>query len=145
MEPRLNIVTLCVKDLALARGFYGRLGWREFSASTDGIAFFDLGGVIFGLYGFDEFVKELGIEGITPAPCAMSLAYNTRSETEVDEALAKAVEAGARLIKPAQKVFWGGYSGYFADLDGHLWEVAYNPFVGIDENGKLNMPPPEAM
>ena len=86
MEPRLNIVTLCVKDLASARAFYGRLGWRESAASTDGIAFFDLGGVIFGLYGYDDFVKEVGMEGISPAPCAMSLAYNTRSEAEVDEA-----------------------------------------------------------
>ena len=145
MEPRLNIVTLCVKDLALARGFYGRLGWRESSASTDGIAFFDLGGVIFGLYGIDEFAKEIGKDDISPPPCAVSLAYNTRSEAEVDEALTQAIEAGASLVKPAQKVFWGGYSGYFADLDGHLWEVAYNPFVEIDKNGKLKMPPPEAM
>lgn len=143
MDQRLNIVTLCVKDLAAARAFYDRLGWRESSASTDGIAFYDLGGVVLGLYGFEGFVKEVGIDGISPAPCAVSLAYNTNSKAEVDEALAKAVEAGATLIKPAEKVFWGGYSGYFADPEGHLWEVAHNPFIKLDDKGQLQLPPPE--
>lgn len=143
MEPRLNIVTLCVTDLARARAFYGRLGWRESSASSEGIAFFDLGGVVLGLYGLDDFVKEVGDDDISPAPCAVSLAYNTRSEEEADEALAKAVDAGARLVKPAQKVFWGGYSGYFADPDGHLWEIAHNPFIALDGDGRLELPPPE--
>jgi hypothetical protein len=140
MEQRLNIVTLGVSDLAASRAFYARLGWRESSASQQGIAFFQAGGIVLAL--FDR--HHLAADAMVPEPGSgfrgVTLAQNVRAKEQVADLLAAAVAAGATLVKPAQDVFWGGHSGYFADPDGHLWEVAWNPFFALDENGLLALP-----
>ena len=141
MTPRINIVTLGVADIALARGFYERLGLKASSAGNDGVAFFDANGVVLALYGHNALAEDAHLEA-TPAPAfrGMSLAWNTASEAEADAIIAHAVACGGTLVKPAQKVFWGGYSGYFADPDRHLWEVAFNPFFPLDDQGRVQLP-----
>ena len=147
MEPRLSIVTLGVADVAKARSFYEALGFKASSASQDSVTFMDAGGVVLALYGRDALAEDAhvapGAPGSVQAFAGFTLAHNVRSEAEADAVLAHAVSCGARLMKPARQVFWGGYSGYFADPDGHLWEVAYNPFFPFDEAGRLDLPKAE--
>lgn len=137
-QPRISIVTLGVKDMKVARKFYEDLGWEASSASNENVTFFQGKGVVFGLYGHDELAEDAAIEP-EPQPNfrGTSLAYNCISEAEVDEKFTHAINCGANVIKMPEKVFWGGYSGYFSDLDGHLWEVAYNPFASFNEDGHL--------
>jgi catechol 2,3-dioxygenase-like lactoylglutathione lyase family enzyme len=139
MEQRLSIITLGVADLARAKAFYlDGLGWAEVDQAAEGICFIQMPGVVFSLYPLDKLAEDIGTEPLTEISTGgVTLAHNTRSEAETDEVLATAVAAGARLVKPAQKVFWGGYSGYFADPDNHLWEVAYNPFATIADDGSF--------
>ena len=129
MEQRLSIITLGVSDLAAAKAFYlDGLGWSAVDQPADGICFIQMPGMALALYPLDKLAEDIGTTPLAAASMgAVTLAHNTRSEAETDSILALAVASGATLIKPAEKVFWGGYSGYFADLDGHLWEVAYNP------------------
>lgn len=136
MEQRLSIVTLGVADLQSAIEFYERLGWRRSMPELTGVAFFQCPGVVFGLFPLVELLKDAGLEAASPArPGGFSLAYNTRSREEVEEVLAKAEAAGARITKPAQEAFWGGYHGYFTDPQGHLWEVAWNPGLEVLPDG----------
>lgn len=139
IEQRISIVTLGVADLDRARRFYlDGLGWSEVDQASDGIVFVQMPGITFALFPIAELAGDIGVSPPAgPATGAVTLAYNTRSEAEVDRALASAVAAGADLIKPADKVFWGGYSGYFADPDGHLWEVAFNPYATIADDGSF--------
>jgi hypothetical protein len=138
MQPRINVITLGVKDFQRSLAFYQNgLGWT--SQVHDDVAFFPLNGIVFALYPRDKLaedatvpVKGNGFTGITVAYCG-------RNEKEVDEVLALAEKHGAKIVKPAQKVFWGGYSGYFADPDGYLWEVAFNPMWTLDENGNVKL------
>ena len=95
--------------------------------------------IVIGLYPIVELTKDVAAEVGTPGKGAVALAQNHPSEADVDRAIAVAVASGATIIKTAQKVFWGGYSGYYADPDGHLWEVAYNPLVELGENGCMNL------
>jgi len=143
MEQRLSLVTLGVGDLARSRAFYGRMGWREAAASTDSVAFFQAGGVVLALYDRAALAADAQLPD-TPAPggafTGVALAHNVRTRDEVARVLAEAVAAGGRLLKPAQDAFWGGHSGYFADPDGHVWEVAWNPFFPFDEAGNLRLP-----
>lgn len=141
MDQRLSIVTLGVTDMAASRAFYERLGWRASEQSNENVTFFQVGSVIFGLYGHaalaeDATVADTGV----PKFRGVSLAYNVSDKGSVDEALNEAKTAGAKIIKDAEEVFWGGYSGYFADPDGHLWEVAYNPFFPLAEDGSISLP-----
>lgn len=135
MEQRVSVITLGVRDLADARGFYARLKWREVQPDQAEIAFFQLNGLVLALYGRNALAEDAclvdgqGFGGIT-------LALNMRSPAEVDATLSEAVACGARLLKPGQLAFWGGYSGYFADPDGHAWEVAHNPFCTIEADGR---------
>ncbi len=140
MEQRLSIITLGVADLARAKAFYlDGLGWSEVEQPAEEICFIQLPGIAFSLYPLDKLAEDIGTDPLGRVPMgAVTLAHNTRSEAETDEVMATALAAGARLVKPAQKVFWGGYSGYFADLDGHLWEVAFNPFATIETDGSFN-------
>ncbi len=141
MRQQLHLVTLGVGDFDAALKFYEQgLGWKKSEASQGDVAFFSMGGVVLSLYPRDKLAEDAtvpaggeGFEGIT-------LAYNTRTREEVDEVLAQVAQAGARIVKPAQDVFWGGYNGYFADPDGHLWEVAWNPFFPFDDAGRLDLP-----
>lgn len=141
MDQRISLITLGVRDFGRALDFYEKgLGWKKSSASQDDVAFFPMNGLVFALYPRDLLAADAtvpaegsGFSGIVPA-------YNTRSEEEVDEILRTVQQLGGTLVKPAHKTFWGGYSGYFADPDGHLWEVAHNPFWEFDENGNVILP-----
>jgi uncharacterized protein len=141
MKPRLSFVTLGVADVAKAKTFYKRLGLAEHGMSNDNVGFFDINGVVLSVYGHDALAEDAKV-GKAPAPAfrGVSLAWNANNPEEVDSILAHAVAAGARLVKSGEKVFWGGYSGYFADPDGHLWEVAHNPFITIDADEHIKLP-----
>lgn len=135
MKPRISMITLAVTDFDAAVAFYEQgLGFPRME-SPPGVAFFTLNGTWLGLYGRDALAEDATVSADGGGFEGFSLAHNVASETEVDEVVAQAVAAGATLVKQPQKVFWGGYSGYFKDPDGHLWEVAYNPlfWVGPDD------------
>ena len=139
MDPRITVVTLGVRDLARSRQFYaGGLGWRPATGSNDDIVFFSVGTIILALYPLDALAKDAHLE-VGSGFGGISLAQNVRSPAEVDAALAAAVAAGGRLLKPAQRVFWGGYSGYFADPDGYPWEVAHNPHWEVLDDGRVKL------
>ncbi|MEZ8826447.1 VOC family protein [Vibrio amylolyticus] len=141
MEPRVSIITLGVRDLERSRKFYTGLGFESSTFSQDSITFYKTQGVCVALYPLEELAKDVSEEfGKTAGHAGFSgitLAHNTRSKHEVDEILKLAVELGATLEKPAQEVFWGGYSGYFSDPDGYLWEIAYADFWQFNEDGSL--------
>ena len=144
MEQRVTMVTLGVADMAAARTFYcDGLGWRESAASNESVSFIEAGGVVLGLYGWSPLAEDAGVSDKGTGFRGVALAHHVASEADVDRVLAEAVAAGATLVKAAEKVFWGGYSGYFADPDGHLWEVAHNPFSPLDANGRMTLPPPK--
>lgn len=140
MQPRLTLVTLGVADLAKSRAFYETWGWKASSASQPSVAFYQANGLVLALWGRADLAKDAGVEDESTGFAAISLAYNAHSKQEADEVYARAVAAGARAVKPLQDVFWGGYSGYFADPDGHLWEVAWNPSFPLDEQGHMFLP-----
>jgi len=143
MRPRLTFVTLGVADIDRARRFYETLGFTASAASKAGsVAFFDAGGVVLALFGRAALALDAHVPDSSPGFSGVALAHNCASEAEVDAALAEAIAAGATLLKPGQKAFWGGYSGYFADPDGHVWEVAFNPFFPLDTHGAVQLPPP---
>ena len=139
MEQRLSLVTLGVDDLVRSRDFYERLGWQRSAKEFDGVAFFRAGGTVFGLYPRDKLAEDAGVPETGSGFRGFALAYNARSKEDADAVLAEAVAAGATLVKPAEDVFWGGYSGYFADPDGFLWEVAWNPFFPIAADGSIRV------
>lgn len=142
MEQRLSLITLGVTDLATARAFYGRLGWVESGAGNEHVTFFQLGGIALGLYGRAALAAEVGVADTTERDRfgGIALAYNVREQAEVDAVLAEAVAAGGRLLGAGEARFWGGYSGYFADPEGHVWEVAWNPCFPIAANGTVSLP-----
>ena len=144
MQPRISLVTLGVADVARSRAFYEALGFRASAASNASVTFFDAGGVVLALFGRSALAHDAQVADSSPGFSGVSLAHNVGSDAEVDRVLAEAVSCGAKLVKPGQKVFWGGYSGYFADPDGHLWEVAHNPFFPLDADGRVRLPPPDA-
>jgi catechol 2,3-dioxygenase-like lactoylglutathione lyase family enzyme len=136
MDQRISVITLAVNDLSASRAFYARLGFSEAASSQGGIAFFNMGTFVFALYPLAELANEVpGAAMPEPGPARMTLAYNVREKAEVATVLDEAVAAGARLVKPGEDVFWGGHSGYFADPDGHLWEVAWNPLAPLAADG----------
>jgi uncharacterized protein len=139
MEQRLSLVTLGVADLERARRFYeDGLGWRR-GNTHDEVAFYQLGGMILALWGRDALAQDARLPGADSGFGGIALAYNTRTRDEVDTVLAEAAAAGARILKPAGDTFWGGYTGYFADPDGHLWEVAWNPDWTIAADGSVRL------
>ena len=144
MEPRVSLITLGVADVARSRAFYEALGFKAGTASQESVTFFDAGGVVLGLYGRHALAEDAKVDDSAPGFSGVAVAHNARSEGDVDAVLAEAVAAGAKLIKPAEKVFWGGYSGYFADPDGHLWEVAYNPYFKLGADGRIELDMGEA-
>jgi len=140
MEQRVSIVTLGVADLKRSREFYEKLGWRRSMAETEGIVFFQAGGMALALYPRHELAKDANISADGQGFGGMSLAYNARTREEVDMVLAEAKAAGAKILKAAEEAFWGGYSGYFADPDGFSWEVAWNPAFPIAKDGSIRIP-----
>jgi uncharacterized protein len=131
MKPRISMITLGVRDLATAIEFYQKgLGFPRMESPPE-VAFFTLNGTWLGLYGRESLAEDATVSPEGEGFESFSLAHNVHSEAEVDEVLAQAARAGATVVKQPRQVFWGGYSGYFQDLDGHLWEVAYNPHFWI--------------
>jgi predicted lactoylglutathione lyase len=144
MDQRISLITLGVDDLAAARGFYEALGWR--CKEVEETVFVQVGGSAVVLWAREKLATDAGIEDArTPGPAdgfgGVALAQNVRSREEVDEILGAAAAAGATITKPAAETFYGGYAGYFADLDGHLWEIAHNPGFALADDGALILPP----
>ncbi|WP_406871068.1 VOC family protein [Thioclava sp. 'Guangxiensis'] len=139
---RITLITLGVTDLAASCAFYAQLGWEP-AAQQDGVAFYQMHGQGLALFGRDDLAKDQGRAGATLGTGAMTLAQNFDTEPEVDAAFAAALAAGATPLKRPEKVFWGGYSGYWSDPDGHVWEVAMNPFWPLAADGSLTLPPTE--
>jgi uncharacterized protein len=138
MRQKLNLITLGVDDLERSLNFYEKgLGWKKSEKSVGDFALFPLGGITLALYPRKELADDVTIEYQPTSFSGLTLSYNAKSEKEVDDVLKEVERLGATIIKPAQKVFWGGYSGYFKDLDGHVIEVAHNPFWELDENDNL--------
>ena len=140
MEQRLSLVTLGCRDLPAARAFYKRLGWKESPPSNDTVAFFQSGGMIFALWTIRDLLQDAQLDKPGSGFANISLAQNVRSKEEVDRVMADAEKAGAMILKPAGDVFWGGYTGYFADPDGFAWEIAWNPGFKILEDGSVKLP-----
>jgi uncharacterized protein len=126
-SPRLTVVILGIQDLARACAFYEALGFHASSTSNESIVFTDAGGVVLALFRRKLLADDANIPSEGSGFGGVTLARNVGSKAEVDVALDAAKKVGATILKPAQEAFWGGYSGYFADPDGHLWEGAYNP------------------
>ena len=140
MTPqRITLITLGVADLAAAKAFYSRLGWIQ-RDGTEGVAFYQMHGAVLGLFGRDALAADQGRPGAALGTGAITLAQNFATEAEVDAAYAAALAAGGTAMKAPEKVFWGGYSGYWSDPDGHVWEVAMNPFWPLAEDGSLTLP-----
>lgn len=140
MNQHLHIVTLGVRDFEKSRKFYSEtLCWKPSGASNDDIAFFQAGGVVFAIYPREKLAEDAVIAPDGSGFAGFTLAYNARSESEVDEIFTDLKAKGVKVVKEPQKVFWGGYSSYFADPDDYRWEVAYNPFFAFDEDGNLKL------
>lgn len=140
MVPRLSLVTLGVADLDRAVRFYEALGWPRSTYASEGVAFFQVGGLVLSLYPRDALAADAGLAAVGSGFRGFTLAYNTASRDETDAVLAQAEAAGGVLVKPAQDAFWGGYSGYFADPDGVVWEVAWNPDLIPSPDGTVHLP-----
>ncbi|MFE6056171.1 VOC family protein [Kitasatospora sp. NPDC056446] len=138
---RISIVTLGVADLDRSTRFYEDLGWRRSSASSPEIVWFRTADSVLGLFPTEELAADAGVPATgEPSFRGVTLAVNLESPALVDAAMTAAVEAGAVLVKPPVPTSWGGYSGYFEDPDGHLWELAHNPFFPFTEGGSLDLP-----
>ncbi|WP_300542461.1 VOC family protein [Maricaulis sp.] len=136
MEQRVSLITLGVDNPARAREFYEKLGWTA-AFENEQIVFFQLNGVVLGLFQRESFDHDMKRDN--DGRGRVALAYNVRDKAEVDPLLEKAVGAGATLLKPAEEAPWGGYSGYFADPDGHAWEIAWNGSWAIDADGNVRI------
>ncbi|MFB9150116.1 VOC family protein [Roseovarius ramblicola] len=140
MTPqRVTLITLGVDDLDRARAFYAALGWTPAEAQ-DEVVFYQMNGLVLGLFGKSDLAADQGRPDSVLGTGAMTLAQNFPTEAEVDAAYDRAIAAGATPLKRPEKVFWGGYSGYFADPDGHVWELAMNPFWPLAPDGSLTLP-----
>ena len=140
MRQTISFITLGVANLAVSRAFYAALGWQESSGSQPGIAFFNAGSVVFALFQRAALAEDANVSAAGNGFPGFTLAHNVASQAAVDRLLAEAVAAGGRLVRPADKVFWGGYRGYFADPDDFLWEVCWNPSFPLDEHGHARLP-----
>jgi catechol 2,3-dioxygenase-like lactoylglutathione lyase family enzyme len=140
MFPKsITLITLGVADLERSRAFYAALGW-EAAKAPGGVVFIQLAGQVMALFGRDDLAADQGRPGATLGTGAITLARNFASAAEVDAAFELALRAGATVIKRPEKVFWGGYSSYFADPDGHVWELAWNPGWALNADGTLTLP-----
>ncbi|HEX3737554.1 MAG TPA: VOC family protein [Solirubrobacterales bacterium] len=139
MDQRVSLITLGVHDVGAARRFYEALGWR--CKEVEETVFLQAGGSAVVLWGREKLAADAGIEDVRADGFGgIALAQNVRSRAEVDVVLAAAAEAGATITRPAAETFYGGYAGYFADLDDHLWEIAHNPGFHLTEDGSLVLP-----
>ena len=141
-DALLSLVTLGVANLERSIVFYESLGFRRKGEAFDGIGFFQAGACAIAVWPSDELAKDANVafENMADTFRGFALAWNCHSKSDVDIVIRKAHHAGATIRKPAQDVFWGGYSGYFSDPDGHLWEVAHNPHFPLSDDGRLQLP-----
>lgn len=140
IDPRISIITLGVSDIARSTAFYERLGWTKSSVSQDTITFIQLKGIVLALFSRATLAKDANLDDSAVGFSGITLAHNVASPAGVDAVFKFALACGATQVKAPEKVFWGGYSGYVADPDGHLWEIAHNPFVTMDRQGHLALP-----
>ena len=133
MEQRISLITLAVDDLPRAVEFYENMGWQA-AQTCPGVAPFNMNGTVFGLYPWDGIAKDMGLDPKSAMRPRMTLGYNVREKAEVAQILKRAETHGGSILKPAHDIFWGGHSGFFADPDGHMWEVAFNPFSPVAED-----------
>jgi len=138
LEQRVSLITLGVRDLERARGFYEALGWKSGAAPADDVVFFQAGGMIVALWGLEQLTEDTAVQD-SGGWGGVTLAYNTRSPAEVDEVIAEAEGAGATIARPGAETFWGGYSGVFVDPEGHAWEVAHNPHWTVAADGSVSL------
>ncbi|MBE7247369.1 MAG: VOC family protein [Actinomycetospora chiangmaiensis] len=140
MDQRVSLITLGVSSLEASRAFYEKLGWKPSPASQGDVVFFQLNGMALSLFPHHLLAEDAKVPPAAPGSFSgVTLAHNCRDKQAVDQAFTRAVAAGARALKAPEDVFWGGYSGYFADPDGHVWELAWNPFFPLDEAGNLSL------
>lgn len=140
VSPNFSIVTLGVANIERSISFYRDLGWEQRGDPSAGITWFRTAGTWIGLFGYTELAADVGVPANPPTTYrGITLALNFNTEADVDSALTEAVQAGARLVKPARRANWGGYSGYFADPDGHLWEAAYAPGFPVTDQGTIDI------
>lgn len=139
-RERVTLITLGVQDLDRSRRFYADWGWRAHPASQPGLVLFQMTGAALALFQRGELAHDQGRPEAELGTGAMTLAQNCADDAEADAVFAAALAAGARAIKPPEKAVWGGYSGYLADPDGHVWEIACNPFWPLDAGGALTLP-----
>ena len=138
MEQRLTIITLGVSDLTVSTSFYeNHFGWKKMDSSNEHITFFQLNGILLSLYPKEKLAEDATINSAGDGFKSFTLAFNARSRDEVDEIVSKLRNSGVAVIKSPEEVFWGGYSGYIADPDNNLWEIAHNPFLEMDEHGHV--------
>ena len=137
MRQKFTLITLGVRDFQKSLAFYEGLGWKQSKYSQEEYALFPLGSIVLRLYPLKSLEQDTTLRYQASSFAGMTISYNVRSEEEVDAVLEETNRLGATIVKPAQKVFWGGYSGYFKDLDGYLFEVAFNPFWPMDSEGNL--------
>ena len=138
MEQRLTIVTMGVKDLKVASEFYEKkIGWKKMKSSNEFISFFQLNGILLSLYPKEKLAEDATVSQDGNGFKGFTLAYNTRSKEEVNELVEKLENRGVKIIKRATVTFWGGYSSYVSDSDENLWEIAFNPFLPLDDNGNI--------
>jgi uncharacterized protein len=137
---RATLITLGVRDVERAARFYETLGMRRRVKGAKDVAFFEAGGVVLAVWGRADLAKDAGFQNSEPGFSGVALAFNVSDEPSVDAVLKAAAEAGGRIVKPGGRAFWGGHTGYFADPDGHLWEVAHNPGFPLDERGQIHLP-----
>ncbi|MEO0929877.1 MAG: VOC family protein [Pseudomonadota bacterium] len=141
MTPqRVTLITLGVADLERSKAFYGALGWTPTREVEGEVVFYQINGLALGFFGLGPLAADQGRPDAQLGTGAMTLAQNFNTEAEVDTAYRAAIRAGATPLKEPQKVFWGGYSGYYSDPDGHVWEVAHNPFWTLNDDGSLTLP-----
>lgn len=143
VPANFSIVTLGVSDLGRAAKFYRELGWEQRGDLADGIIWFKTSGSWIGLFDHACLAEDATLEATPahelPAFRGITLALNLASEDEVDLSFARVHDIGGRIVKPAKRTEWGGYSGYFADPDGHVWEIAHNPGFPIDDAGRIEI------
>jgi uncharacterized protein len=140
VEQRISHVTLGVANLTRSREFYERLGWKSRMKGVEGIVFFQLGGMSLSLVPTCDLAADATVSSEGSGFRRVSLGFGTRRRNEVDVVLAEAETAGATIVKHGQDTLWGGYAGYFADLDGFLWEVGWNPRIQIASDGSIHLP-----
>lgn len=139
-RQRITLVTLGSRDLPRAQAFYAAWGWTPHPSSNENVTFYQMNGAVLGLFGLKALAADQGRPGAELGTGAVTLAQNCADDSETDAVFEAALAAGATMLKRPEKVFWGGYSGYFADPDGHVWEIATNPFWPLDQDGALTLP-----